>query len=75
VIAEGVALPTAKRLFAAVHSASVANGTVVMACEAPPPGLAFTTALNSLSDRPAETDRQQVPQVAPVLGKHMTTRP
>ena len=26
VIAEGIALPTAKRFFAAVHSASVANG-------------------------------------------------
>ena len=46
VIAEGIAPPTDKRFFAAVHSTSVANGTVVMACEAPPPGLAFTTALN-----------------------------
>jgi hypothetical protein len=32
--------------FRMAHSASAANETVVIACEAPPLGLAFTTALN-----------------------------
>jgi hypothetical protein len=44
-ITEGTADPTDKRLFAAVHWASLANCTVVTDCEAPPPRLEFTTAL------------------------------
>ena len=47
--ADGTALPTDKRFLAAVHSDSVVNGTVVTVCEAPPPVLEFTTALNRIN--------------------------
>jgi hypothetical protein len=50
VITDGIATPADKRLFAAVHWASSANGKVVTDCEAPPPGLAFTTALKMIND-------------------------
>jgi hypothetical protein len=43
-------MPAAKRLFAVMHWASSANGTVVTECETPPPGLAFTTALKIINN-------------------------
>jgi hypothetical protein len=48
--AAGIVMPAAKRLFAVMHWASSANGTVVTECETPPPGLAFTTALKIINN-------------------------
>jgi hypothetical protein len=45
-IAAGTAVATTRWFLAAVHRASLEKDTVVTVCEAPPPGLAFTAALN-----------------------------